>query len=264
MIMPLIKLYNLQIPERPVDERFAVIDGFSNYMASNYGLIYNISENRIMPTHYTWSRTKNDKKKYEVCVLKNDLGETKNGRVNRLVLMAFAPKPDYSNLESNHKNLITEDNRLCNLEWLDHLGNVQDYYRVSNSNVNDIWTNEKVHTICRMLEQSKSYEEICNELGIKYNEASFSYISAIRKGAIRREISSMYNFPTKMRNCAVLNDDEIHEVCKLLLKGCKNEEILYALGYNYPPGSRERASIFSVITKIRNKSRFTRISDQYF
>lgn len=264
-ILPLIKIYYLHLPNRPIDEKFAVIDGFSNYMASNYGLIYCISENRIMPTHYTWSKSKYDNKKYEVCVLKNDLGETKNGRVNRLVLMAFNPKPNYYNLEANHKNLITEDNRLCNLEWLDHLGNVQDYYRVINNyDSSELWTNEKVHLICKLLEQSKSYQDICTELSIEYNMTNVGYISSIRQGNIRTDISNMYNFPTKLRNTAILSDDEIHQVCKLIVNGYSNKEIPSMLGYNYPTGSPERESILRVITKIKNKSRFTRISDQYF
>ena len=259
-----IKLYKLAIPERPKDEIFAIIDGFTDYMASDYGLIYCISQNRIMPTHYSWSRAKNAGKKYEVCVLKNSKGETKNGRVNRLVLMTFCPRPEYSGLEANHKNLITEDNRLCNLEWLDHLGNVQDYYMVSNSNVNDIWTNEKVHAICRLLELSIPYNEICNALNLPICDSVITYISAIRRGGIRKDISSLYNIPNKVRNCAILSDEEIHKVCELIIKGYSNNQIVEYLGYNYIPGSKETSSLLRIISRIRNKSRFTRISDQYF
>ena len=40
-------------------------------------------------------------------------------RVNRLVLMAFDPRPDYESLEADHLNFQTHDNKRTNLQWLD-------------------------------------------------------------------------------------------------------------------------------------------------
>lgn len=54
-----------------------------------------------------------DKKGYLRCVLN---GRTR--KVHRLVLSAFDPVSDISNLNVNHINLNKADNRLSNLEWV--------------------------------------------------------------------------------------------------------------------------------------------------
>ena len=59
---------------------------------------------------------------YRVVSLRKE-GYTKMMYVHRIVLMTFNPTDD-SNLEVNHKNENRADNRLCNLEWMTHLANV--------------------------------------------------------------------------------------------------------------------------------------------
>ena len=46
-----INVYDLHIPGRPIDERFAICDGHSRYMASNYGLIYDTVNQCLLSQH---------------------------------------------------------------------------------------------------------------------------------------------------------------------------------------------------------------------
>ena len=71
----------------------------------------------------------NSRKGYMQTVLKSDVRKTV--KVHRLVAAAFLPNPD--NLpQVNHKNGITSDNRVENLEWCDQSYNIRHAYSVLN------------------------------------------------------------------------------------------------------------------------------------
>ena len=77
-----INVYNLNISGRPIDERFAICDGYSRYMASNYGLIYDIVNQCLLKQHE--HRTDGRNSVYlRVNVIKDD-GIKRDVGVNRL------------------------------------------------------------------------------------------------------------------------------------------------------------------------------------
>ena len=256
-------IYRLNLIGRPIDEVFARIDGFSRYLASNYGIIYDTYLNCIKPTHV--SSMSNSGKYYDITNVVSDEGKKVNGRVNRLVLMAFRPLcDDYYKYDAHHINENTQDNRLCNLEWKSHLENCQEYYFSHYGVDNYLYTDEILHKICFGVERSMPYDKIATELlGIEYNDTIKAYIAAVRAKKIRKDISDQYNFPTKMRNAAILSDEQIHDVCKYLANGYTAKQIIYEMGMNNLD-KEKRTSVLNVIGKIKNKSRFTRISDLYF
>lgn len=259
-----IVIYKLNLIGRPIDEVFARIDGYSRYLASNYGLIYDIYKNYIKPSHV--SSISNSNKYYDIVNVIDDFGNKRNGRVNRLVLMAFRPLDDYSIFDAHHINENTQDNKLCNLEWKTHLENCQEHYylKYGISAEDYLYNDENVHKICKALEISMPFENIANNiLGIEYNNTIKAYISAIRLKKIRTDISNQYNFPTKMRNTAILNDEQIHEVCKYLSKRYSATQIVPLLNIDGLT-KEKRISVLNVIGKIKTKTRFTRISDLYF
>ena len=263
MITAAIAIYKLNLPNRPCDEVFAKIDKFSRYMASNYGLIFDTKNNKLV-SQFKYKDEKQNKIKYYYRVnVVDDNGIKHCARVNRLILMAFQPLEDYSSVESNHKNLDTENNCLYNLEWTTHLENVQHYCKSINSDI--IYTDEIVHAICNCLCNNMPYAEISKIVfGKDLNEQIKAYICAIRNGRIRVDISNQYIFPNKKRNNAIFTDDEIHFICKCIIKGDSSSDILCKLGINLPKGSKERLNVLEIIRHIRNKERFTRISDLYF
>lgn len=152
--------YNLNLCNRPIDERFAYIDNYSRYMASNYGLIYDTLNNRLV-SRFKYKYDNKNKYYYRVNVI-DDYGKKHCARVNRLVLMAFDPRDNYENLESNHIDLNTENNCLYNLEWVSHLQNVQHYCKSINSEI--IYTDDIVNKICIGLEKQMSYDDIAIKL----------------------------------------------------------------------------------------------------
>lgn len=259
-----VMIYKLNLPGRPFDEVFAKIDGYSRYLASNYGLIYDTGLHYIKPVHK--SSISNSNKYYDITSVVDDYGNKCNGRINRLVLMAFRPLINYNNFDAHHINENTQDNRLCNLEWKTHLENCQEHYYLKyNIGIDDyLYTDEIIHKICQGLVAEMPYETIANQLlNVPYTEAIRVYISTIRTKRIRKDISDLYPIPKKMRNTAILNDDQIHLVCKYLAKGYKATEIISLIGMN-DVDKKRRDSILNVIGKIKNKDRFTRISNLYF
>lgn len=261
MIPICIVIHKLNLPNRPYDEVFAVIDGYSNYMASNYGLIFDIKNNRLL-SQFKYRDENKTKYYYRVNII-DDYGKKHCARVNRLVLMAFKPLENYIGMESNHKDLNTENNCLYNLEWTTHLENVQHYCRSINSDI--IYTDDIVNNICIGLCDGRSYNDIIiNTLHLEPTDQLRTYIGAIRAGKIRKDISSNYEFPNKKRNNSMFSDDQIHYICKCILNGDSSNDILIKLGINFPKGSKERLNALEILRRIRNKERFNRISDLYF
>ena len=99
-------------------EIYRPIDGFDNYMVSNYGNIKNIK-----PFHKSSSgeiKGKLDKDGYVVVGIKNNSNVRKYVRVHRLVALEFCENKDKEKFTIvNHKNGIKNDNRADNLEWCD-------------------------------------------------------------------------------------------------------------------------------------------------
>lgn len=256
-----VNVYNLQLPGRPIDERFAVCDGYSRYMASNYGEIFDIVTKRLLcqREQHTPGRTSVYLKVY---VYDNN-GKKRTIGVNRLVLMAWKPLESYDGLEANHINRDTLNNCLYNLEWLNHLENVQHYYKSIDAPV--IYSDEIVHKICYGLSLSMPFQQISEQLlGLQYTEQLKGYIAAVRKGCIRTDISSQYVFPKKCRNTAYFDDDQIAFICQCIASGDSSAVILEKLGIDLAKGSNERLNVLEIIRRIRSKERFTRISDNYF
>lgn len=254
-------IYKIPMFGRPIDEIFAVIDGFSLYMASNYGEIYNTRTHTLCNKTYH-RRPGRTKIRVRINVI-DDNGIRKGMSVARLVLMAFDPRMSYEGLEANHKDLNTLNNCRYNLEWLTHLENIHDYYRQVNVN-GFVYEDNLVHNICKGLCENLSYEEICNRVGLEYTDAVKCYISGIRTKKFRRDISDQYTLPNKVRNVAVFTDDQIHFICRCILDGMESKDILIALNMDLPIGSRERLNVLEIIRRIRAKERFQRISDLYF
>ena len=95
------------------------LERFSGYKVSSNGQITTKSGDRILKS---WNSHG-----YNVVQLHGN-GFMKRVRVHRLVGEAFlGPCPKWG-FQINHKNCITTDNRVENLEWRDAKGNMKHYY----------------------------------------------------------------------------------------------------------------------------------------
>ena len=260
------QIYRFNFEGRPSDEKFVSVDGFSRYLVSNYGLIFDTKTQQLVSQTPYRDEKQGKKKYYYKANMIDDDGVKHYARTNRIVLMGFDSRESYDNLESHHKDEDTLNNHLPNLGWLDHKANCLDYYLGANNiNIEQyLYTDDNIRSICEGLVNSLSYKEIAeNILKTEYNDTIKAYIGAIRKGMIRKDISCQYNFPNKKRNTALLTDDDIHFICKCIVNGLSNNEIMIKLGVDLT-NPRYKESINRIITRVRSKSRFTRISNLYF
>lgn len=106
-------------------------------------------------------------------------GITKKKLVHRLVAMAFIENSNGQD-EVNHKNHIRSDNRVSNLEWCSHLGNMVDSVLFHNGNYKDSH-NENSTNKCVDCGKDVMYKSIrCRQCEGKYRAVN-------NKDAVKKE-----------------------------------------------------------------------------
>ena len=261
----LCKLFTkLNIPGRPDDEVFVEVDNYSRYLVSNYGLIYDTKLGRISNSHQYFPRSNG--KPYLRTNMIDDNGKKADVRNSRAVLMGFRPLEDYNNIDCHHKDENTLNNNLNNLQWISHLENCREHYYFENGIDNYQYTDQNIHKICQLLCQNYSYDQIAMEVfGRPLDDTLKSYITAIRGKKFRTDISDQYNLPNKLRNTALFSDDDLRKICELIVQGYGNMQIADMLkGIIWDDNTCSREQISALITKLKSKQRFTRITDDYF
>lgn len=136
------------------------------YQVSNNGFVKNLNTNTILNGSH-------DARGYVVVsIWLDDKMYTK--KVHRLVAEAFIPNPD-NKPTVNHKDGNKENNNIANLEWATHKENIDHAIQTGlrdlkgmNSSSN-IYTDETVHRVCKMLEQRVSARDIADTLNVNIN-----------------------------------------------------------------------------------------------
>jgi hypothetical protein len=100
-----------------IKEIWKIISNAPNYSISNLGRVKNNKTNYILSTSKSEA--------YERVSLTCIDGKRHTKRVHRLVLEAFDPRPDMTNLVVNHKDGDHFNNKLENLEWTTQSENVR-------------------------------------------------------------------------------------------------------------------------------------------
>ena len=155
----------------------------------------------------------------------NIFGEYKKIRVHRWELMSFYPNPNFMNLQTNHKDGNKQNLDLNNLEWLTPIGNTRHGWdtglnqNIGTNNGVGKYTDEDVHTICRLIDQGYTNAEICTAFGITDKKLRMRFsgsVSGIRYGKTHRNISINYNFMkgAKVQNRYSLEFAEL--ICQFL------------------------------------------------
>lgn len=118
------------------NEVWKTITDFPNYQVSNMGRVKSLNYNHTGKEKLLiQSKKKNGYLQVDLCENK----KKKYINVHRLVALHFLPNNDLSKTEINHKSEKKTDNRVENLEWIDHKSNCNygtRNLRSSKSNIN--------------------------------------------------------------------------------------------------------------------------------
>lgn len=154
-------------------------------------------------------------------------GIHKNYRVNRVVLETFKGSPPMDMIipESDHISGNTLDNSIDNLQWLSKRDNVIKEMSMRNvkgeQNPNSKYTENTVHTICRMLEENKlTIKNISKETNV-----SITFVYDIKYKRAWKHISDKYSISN--HNIVDVSYDITisKKINDLILNGYGNKEI---------------------------------------
>ena len=127
-------------------------------------------------------------------------------------------------------------------------------YRFGTNNVNNRYTEDQIHEVCRLLELGKYPKDIENETGVDND-----IVQKIRKKELWTQISSFYDFPDidiyhgENHSNAKYTSAQIHEVCKLLEDP----------SMSYPKISKKTGVNIHTICRIVKKGAWSSISKDY-
>ena len=192
----------------------------TNYEVSNKGRIRNNKKEIIK-----LSVNRDGYQKFNLCTGYKTYTKT----VHRLVALAFIPNPDdkpfVNHIDGNKLNCVD-----INLEWVTPKENTQHAIqtglagRVGTSNPRNIYTEDQVHEVCKLLEAGKSAKDITKILSVSIN-----LVSNIRDGKNWTFISKLYdvqNSPMTHKRPKELRG----RLIELINSGYSNKEIVLMTG----------------------------------
>lgn len=219
-----------------------VIDGIdSRYLISDTGQIYSEISNRYLKPF------KNPSGYYLVDLSIGGVSYTR--QVHRLVALTFIENPN--KLETvNHKNGDKSDNNVQNLEWMTQLDNVRHAWatglvkpRYGIDNPSNVYTEEQIHNVCKMLEVGISNnKEIAEKCGV-----NVTLIRDIKFRGKWKHISSLYDISHIPAGHKDLRD----KIFNLISQGKSNKEIIKILGL--PESDRRHISYVRSIYKLKER-----------
>lgn len=103
-----------------MSDKKKIIKDYPNYQACKNGFIYNKKGKKLKP-YVNFG--------YEIVSVYNKEGVRKSRRVHRLIALTYLPKKKGKNCV-NHKDGNRSNNKLSNLEWVNHSENNKHSYQV--------------------------------------------------------------------------------------------------------------------------------------
>ena len=131
------------------------IDGYLNYMVSNFGRIKNINYRGTGKTKFIKGTKHNNYT--HITLSKNN--KLKAYLLHRLVAEAFIPNPENKPC-INHKDCNRQNNRADNLEWCTQKENIQYMDKLKRRVANKKLNEEEVKIIKEIKKQGYSYKKI--------------------------------------------------------------------------------------------------------
>lgn len=209
----------------------------THYEVSNDGTVRNIKTNTVLDGSH-------DSRGYRVVSIWHE-NKMYTKKIHRLVAIAFIPNPE-NKPTVNHKDGNKNNNCVSNLEWATHQENIDHAIETGLRNINgvnsvsNIYSEETVHRVCKMLENGNTPKYISEALGVSPNLPR-----RIKYGGKWKEIASKYNikgsskipFDTKKRAFQLIAEgvDDISELIKRLnLPDTENSRrYIYGIRWRY-------------------------------
>lgn len=174
--------------------------------------------------------------------------------VHRLVATTFIPNPKDKPVV-NHKNLVKNDNRVVNLEWVTykenniHAHENGAFRKATGQHHHAIHSDEVIHEVCRLFQEGRRKIDIAKRMNVDNG-----LLTNIYSGKAWGHISCDYVFPKLPKN-RKLSDQTAEWVCRKIAEGLGPKEI--------EDLSNGKVSS-NMISEIKNKKTYRDISDKYF
>lgn len=239
------------------------------YFISTYGRIFDLYNNKYFPNQEL------ENKWYKSAYLRLLTGDLIQIQIHRFMMYYFNPIENWEKLEVNHKDGIKYHNWIWNLEWTTHKQNMTHARNYGLTRIGDecpqsVVTNTEVEFICSLISEGKSpleIDQICKQTygdnGIDYSAITDS----IKNNYAWTHISSKYDFSKMYHRKYVLDENQIHAVCKIFEKFGTNltfKQVLELIGIDYTNFSQKELNNYNAcICSLRNKKFFKQICSLY-
>lgn len=229
------------------------------YEISNFSRIRTIRE-RVYPDLII------NKDGYYDIRLRCNNGRLKTYRHHRLVGSAFCVQMHETHNIINHIDSDRLNNDFRNLEWCTQQMNVQHAYnkgrmhaKPGEKHFNSIYTDEFVDTVCNLMNQGLSNNQIFEVLNLEKTIQLQKLFGKIRQRRTHLDISSKYPNITMTQKYKHFDDDTVHKICVLFEQypTMSYKEVINILGLQ-PGRQTEKA-----LSRIKMRDCYTDISCLY-
>ena len=222
----------------------------NRYLVSNYGFVKSAKTGKFMAI--------NIKNGYRQVMLYGVHNKTICARLDRLVLMTFAPVPNMHSLQVNHRDTNTERDSLDNLEWCTAKMNTE-YAELngSRSKQTTIYSKRDTYyiddaTLDNVAKDIRDRKLSQKAIAEKYN-ISISVIEDISSGRTHKDLYEKYNLGALKGikpHVSELSVNQIHSMCMWIQNNPYNPAI---------HGSKKQYSInaFNAVGANKSKDNFT-------
>ena len=248
------------------DEKWKKIDFLEDirpvYWISSYGRVYNES------TGYTLEGNITDRG-YIMYSFYTNSGKRIYEYGHRLVMMAFNPIENYSDLVVNHIDGKKTHNEESNLEWVTQKENVEHAFsnglrKCGEDSSHTVFTNNQIHEVCKCMENGFNLYQLSHFVfGKDPDQQIISLCTNIYSRKFWKEISCNYNI-NNYKKSNIFSEPQIEIICSLISqnKNIDTSSILSELSIDNL--SQDEYEIYHrAIRNIRTGKSFKHISSKY-
>lgn len=226
------------------------------YIVSDWGRIYDISENKFISQY-------EDVRGYFQVYLKTSNG-SKCKAIYRIVIIEFCgydPNPERDHVD--HISGVKRNNSLYNLRWLTKAENTRaalDLGLLTRKLCDD-----DVKEICTMLQSGVPKQDILDFISSKgFTHPKTVFYNIYNRTGWTRISDEYPDFKDYRERKPAFTDEQVHKICKCLEQNMKHNKILDELGIDRTKLSTDERTVFyTAISHIKRGTTSPQISSKY-